>query len=168
MDDAIIDNWNAKVANTDIVYHLGDFAWKRVCHYRSRLNGQIVLIMGNHDHKRLKGCESVFEKIHTFGTVERIHGLYITMCHYSMRVWDKSHFGCWHIYGHSHSGLSPVGKSWDVGVDNNNYTPISFPQLAGIMDGLEENFNFVRRLPGFNEEEFNKAKEEFENGVDLE
>ena len=38
MDETIIENWNKKVKKSDLVYHLGDFAWKNVKYYRERLN----------------------------------------------------------------------------------------------------------------------------------
>jgi calcineurin-like phosphoesterase family protein len=64
---------------------------------------------------------------------ESINGQYIWCSHYAHRVWNLSHHGSWHIYGHSHGSLPPIGLSWDVGVDNNNYFPVSFDQLSEIM-----------------------------------
>ena len=29
----------------------------------------------------------------------------IVLCHYAMRVWQKSHYGAWMLYGHSHGTL---------------------------------------------------------------
>jgi len=52
-----------------------------------------------------------------------------------MRVWNKSHHGAWHLYGHSH-GTLPDDKnslSFDVGVDCHNFTPINFEQVSAIM-----------------------------------
>lgn len=51
-DDALVNNWNACVRPGDTVYHCGDFAWHDAAGYRKRLNGQIHLVLGNHD--RLK------------------------------------------------------------------------------------------------------------------
>lgn len=48
MDEAIIANWNSVVGKDDIVYHLGDFGDLATSH---RLNGQIHLIIGNHELK---------------------------------------------------------------------------------------------------------------------
>ena len=31
----------------------------------------------------------------------------VVLCHYAMRVWDRSHYGSWHLYGHSHGNLPP-------------------------------------------------------------
>ena len=44
-----------------------------------------------------------------------------------------SHYGAWQIYGHSYGHLPPIGKQWDVGVDNNEFRPVSFDELKAIM-----------------------------------
>lgn len=53
MDEELIRRWNAKVDKGDLVYVLGDMIWKTrngdaEALIRS-LNGQIILIKGNHD-----------------------------------------------------------------------------------------------------------------------
>ena len=82
----------------------------------------------------------------------------ITLCHYAMRVWNKSHFDAWHLYGHSHACLGSVGKSLDVGVDNHDFFPWSFDEVKDYMVAQPHNFNWVRNLPGFDAEEFKKEK----------
>jgi hypothetical protein len=42
--------------------------------------------------------------------------------------------------------LPPIGKQWDVGVDNNDFYPVSLPQLKEIMKTREDNFNLVKKL----------------------
>lgn len=53
MDNALIENWNKKVRQGDLVYVLGDMFWNSEVEYVQNilktLNGQIVLIKGNHD-----------------------------------------------------------------------------------------------------------------------
>ncbi len=63
----------------------------------------------------------------------------IVMLHYSMRVWNKSHHGSWHLYGHSHGTLpdDPNSLSIDVGVDCHNYQPISYDEIKSIMSKKE-------------------------------
>jgi calcineurin-like phosphoesterase family protein len=55
MDTEIITKWNSKVAPEDVVYHLGDFCFEKdgrdYWWYANQLNGQIVIIKGNHDSK---------------------------------------------------------------------------------------------------------------------
>ena len=59
-----------------------------------------------------------------------------------MRVWPKSQYNSWQLYAHSHGNLDPIGKSWDVGVDVNNYEPLSFDEIESIMKKRPNNFNF--------------------------
>lgn len=53
MDEELIRRWNAKVDKGDLVYVLGDMIWKtrngEAHELIRRLNGQIILIKGNHD-----------------------------------------------------------------------------------------------------------------------
>lgn len=55
MNEELIKKWNSVVRPDDIVYHLGDFSMtsdkEKVAELVTRLNGRIVLIMGNHDQK---------------------------------------------------------------------------------------------------------------------
>lgn len=55
MDEVIINRWNKIVSPMDIVYHLGDFSLSKEHTpdwYVKRLNGRIVLVMGNHDRRK--------------------------------------------------------------------------------------------------------------------
>lgn len=142
MNETIVENWNKIVHPTDTVYHLGDFSFgESIREFVERLNGKIILIKGNHDPFNIKRM-NVFDKV--FDILEiKLNGISITLCHYAMRVWNKSHFNSWHLYGHSHSKLPSQGKSHDVGVDNNNFTPISFDELKIIMKNKPNNFNFI-------------------------
>ena len=53
MDAELIRRWNHKVGKGDLVYVLGDFIWKTrnedAPSLIKSLNGQIILIKGNHD-----------------------------------------------------------------------------------------------------------------------
>ena len=53
MNEGLIKRWNNKVERGDIVYVLGDLIWKTMtndaAYLIKRLNGQIILIKGNHD-----------------------------------------------------------------------------------------------------------------------
>lgn len=72
-----------------------------------------------------------------------IDGQYVVVCHYAMRTWPKSHYNSWQLYGHSHGSLLPLGKQWDIGVDNNNFYPVSFEKIKEIMKKKPDNFNFI-------------------------
>lgn len=73
-----------------------------------------------------------------------VNGQHIVLCHYAMRVWNKSHRGSWHLYGHSHNSLETEvwGRSMDVGVDSakvilGDYRPFSFDEISRILSKRE-------------------------------
>lgn len=133
MNDELIKRWNSVVSYKDTVYHLGDFVLskkttpERLTYYLNMLNGKIEFCYGNHDDIRL------FNKAKIQGQdirKVRYEGEIIILCHYAMRVWNRSHHGTWHLYGHSHGALPEADSlSFDVGVDANNYYPVSFDQV---------------------------------------
>lgn len=130
----MITRWNSVVAKHDTVYHLGDFAWHNPEAYRKALNGHIHLIEGNHDRLSAKD-KKLFESFSKIKSV-KVDSYKIYLCHYAMRVWNQSHHGSWHLYGHSHGSLQedPHSLSFDVGVDCWNYRPVSFDQIKAKME----------------------------------
>ena len=145
MNEALIANWNAVVGPSDVVYHLGDIFLCRRAEaeaIRERLNGRIRLVRGNHD-------KTAEEMKRGFDWVKDLYDLKvedadapegrqrIVLCHYAMRVWNKSHRGAWHLYGHSHGSLpdDPHSLSFDAGVDCHGYAPISYSRVKEIMAG---------------------------------
>jgi len=142
MHEEIIKKHNEIVKNSDRVIHLGDFTLlknsPKNLNIIKRLNGDHTFLQGSHDYwLKNKKYEQIWEK--------KIFDQYIVCCHYSMRVWPRSHYNSWQLYGHSHGRLEPVGKQWDVGVDNNCFYPFSFDQLAEIMKNRPDNFNLIRK-----------------------
>lgn len=138
MDAELIKRWNSKVAEGDVVMHLGDFCFGNAKKYRDQLNGEIRMIRGNHDRDAeylysLKNERSFlsFEDVRT--VVYKNQGIWLS--HYAHRVWPKSHRGHWHLYGHSHGTLpdDPNSLSFDCGVDCHNFYPLSFDEVKELM-----------------------------------
>lgn len=131
MNDGIINNFNSVVNNNDTVIHLGDFLWKGDFRkFIKQFNGYHFFIKGNHEsfQGKLEGKNyRIFEdSIIEFEYDKR----YYVCCHYPMREWNRKYHGSFHLHGHSHGNSEIVEKSFDVGVDTNNYFPY--------------NLNFVR------------------------
>lgn len=137
MDEKLIENWNARVGKGDTVYHLGDFSLakdhRKIPEYLRSLNGQIHLIYGNHDAKRLQFLKG-FADLKPYKEI-KVGEQKIILCHYAFRVWNKIHYGSWNLYGHSHGSLKRdfTIKQFDVGVDVWNYAPLSFEEVAEEM-----------------------------------
>ena len=152
MDNELIQNWNGRVGHEDVIYHLGDVTLQEIgfcANILRRLNGKIRIIPGSHDWRWLEGfCDvkiqgasgHVVEVLPPLVSLEfdrdDKYPLVIVLCHYAMRVWDRSHYGSWHLYGHSHGNLMPIGKSYDVGIDPNEFVPLNLEELSLIMEGI--------------------------------
>jgi calcineurin-like phosphoesterase family protein len=153
MDQALINNWNAKVKPGDNVYHLGDVAFcqeDRLARILGQLNGQKFLIYGNHDKqiKRSRELQSFFVWCRDYhelsiddADAERGRQK-IVMCHYPMISWNSAHHGSWMLHGHCHGNLRyPFqGRIVDVGVDPQNYSPVSYEELKARMKKVRPEF----------------------------
>ena len=142
MNETMITNWNSRVKPTDTIYIVGDLGFGDLNNILRRLNGIKILILGSHDKSALQ-CPQYFAKISPLMEIN-VEGQAIILCHYSMRVWSKSHYNSWHLYGHSHGKLAGAGKSFDVGVDSHNFFPWSFDEIKSRMKELPDNFNLVK------------------------
>lgn len=137
MDEALIDNWNARVTSEDTVYILGDLMFCEKCHpsvYLERLNGKKHLIIGNHDNSWMKKAElDRFFESRSYMTVIRHEENRITLCHYPMMAFD----GDFLIYGHIHNNkrnaywplLKTMENALNAGVEVNGHRPITFDEL---------------------------------------
>ncbi len=144
MDADLIVRWNETVAPSDIVYHLGDiFLYKQVDQaraVRAQLQGTIRLIRGNHEGTG-EAMKEGFEWIRDYHELKLpdpdAEGgkQLLVLCHYAFRVWNKSHRGSFHLYGHSHGSLpdDPHARSIDVGCMLHDYRPISYARVKEIM-----------------------------------
>lgn len=140
MDVTLINRHNEVVMKDDIVIHAGDFTLSKreqAKAYVNMLKGTHIFLKGSHDYW--------LGKTHPLQIWEKqIEGINIVVCHYAMKTWAASHHNSWQLYGHSHGRLLPEGKQWDIGVDNNDYRPVSFAQLKQIMLNCPDNFNLIR------------------------
>lgn len=153
MNEALIANWNAVVSPKDTVYHLGDVAFMPYKEFKAvfrRLHGNKHIILGNHDSVIESNLSDIL-KDKTLGIYSvqnylevRSEGQKLVLFHYGMRVWNRSHHGSIHLYGHSHGSLPPHGKSVDVGVDSieitSEYRPVSLKEVVKYMDNREASF----------------------------
>lgn len=148
MNRELINNINSIVKPDDTLWHLGDFSFSArgkeyvtARKFREQINCKTVnLIWGNHDRY---GISNVFNRTFDKATV-KINNQTIIMDHEAHIIWQKSHHGAWHLYGHSHSNaeewldkMMPGRRSIDVGVDNalkilGDYRPFSFKDLQKL------------------------------------
>lgn len=149
MNAELVRRWNETVPEDGIVFHLGDFcfggsaSWN---HFLDRLNGKIYLILGNHDIKNIKeGYMDRFEIV-TQQMIIKVEEQTIILNHNPFLCYGGSYRDVWQLFGHVHSGpLSKSGldsprltmlfpRQYDVGVDNNDYRPVTYKQLKTIIE----------------------------------
>lgn len=155
MNEVLIKNWNNTVGPNDIIYHLGDFcfggssAWHSIA---GRLNGRIHLIVGNHDEKNLRqSYENLFEEITPQARLS-IEGYNIYLNHYPFMCYPGYKPYTIQLFGHIHSshskfdGLDSViakeslqPSQYDVGVDWNDYAPVSWSKVLEKIKYQKEN-----------------------------
>lgn len=138
MDEAMIANWNATVAPKDKVYHLGDVVINRkALKTLERLNGDKVLIKGNHDIFRLNEYLKYFRDIRAYHVLDRM-----LLSHIPVHPDSKGRFRA-QIHGHLHNRIvrkpDPnfylenvmMPDEWyvNVCVEQINYTPVPFEEI---------------------------------------
>lgn len=149
MNEEIIRRWNEAVPVDGVVFHLGDFCLGNSTEWNSilyRLNGKIYLILGNHDFRSIKeGFMSRFEHVTQQMTVQ-VGGQSIILNHCPLLCYGGAYRDVWQLFGHVHSGprsmtgldvprlrhLFPL--QYDVGVDNNDYRPVSFAEVKAKIE----------------------------------
>lgn len=163
MNEELIRRWNETVPEDGIVFHLGDFCmggskeWNDIMY---QLHGKIYLILGNHDMKNIKqGFMQRFELVTQQMSI-RVGGQSIILNHNPFLCYGGSYRDVWQLFGHVHSGpLSHTGLDhprlnmlfplqYDVGVDNNDFRPVSFTEVkVKIETQVEE----ARRASGLSD-----------------
>lgn len=139
MNEAMVEKWNAVVKPTDKVYHLGDVVMKvKSLDIMHRLNGDKVLIRGNHDIFDMKDYAKHFRDIRGCHVVD---GLIMT--HIPLHLDSMGRFGT-NIHGHTHANRVMKARGVDartgdilysdeidpryisVCVEHTDFAPISF------------------------------------------
>jgi len=153
MNDELIKRWNRKVGKGDLVYVLGDLIWKTLTNDAKtlieQLNGQIILIKGNHDRflhnaaakKALSGIKDYDDICVTLedGTQKRC-----ILSHYFMPFYIGNRHNAIHLHGHSHITEESRDEEWiveemnkkgynlqvyNVGCMRWNYEPVTLDEI---------------------------------------
>lgn len=132
MDRVMIERWNATVAPTDLVYHLGDFAFGPVANigaFRARLSGRIHLIRGNHDRGAAR-MKSFFGEENVSDALSLVEdGLRLILTHRPISV-EKAALFDYALNGHVHEKWTRKGNQLNVGVDVRGFRPVSLRELV--------------------------------------
>ena len=134
MNETMIEKWNNKVSENDIVIHLGNFAWSvnDADEIIDKLNGTILFMLGEKDQAIIQlaendeGIQIVKEHI--------IMQDDVVFCHYPMEIWPGKSLGKYHFHGHLSSNIkTDIKKMLRVNVccDSWSLAPI------GVLDTLD-------------------------------
>ena len=130
-DEGLIARWNAVVRPSDTVWHLGDVslgpAPERVAAILAALNGEKHLITGNNDDPATLGMPH-WSSVEPYREV-LVEGRALVLCHYAFRTWNGVGRGALNLHGHSHGKLAPMPKQYDVGVDAQNFRPVTLAEI---------------------------------------
>ena len=109
MDEFMIEAWNERVRPNDKVYHLGDVVINRkALSTLSRLNGDKVLIRGNHDIFRDTEYTQYFRELRAYHVM---NGLILS--HIPVHEASLGRFGC-NIHGHLHANRVMKARGVDA------------------------------------------------------
>jgi calcineurin-like phosphoesterase family protein len=142
MDEAMVKRWNDRVRPNDKVYHLGDVVINRkFLNILSRLNGDKVLIRGNHDIFKLEDYTAYFRDVRGYHVM---NGLILS--HVPIHADSIARFGA-NLHGHLHANrvMKPRAVNAKTGevlygndidpryhcvcVEHTDYAPISLEEV---------------------------------------
>lgn len=107
MNSELIRRWNDVVSDGDLVYILGDMFWcapKLATPVMEQLNGQKILVKGNHDRWHDSNFDKLFVKIDEYIETED-NGRKVVLCHYPIPCFKNHFYGWYHLYGHVHNSF---------------------------------------------------------------
>jgi len=118
MDEAMVKAWNERVKPNDKVYHLGDVVINRkALKTLSRLNGDKVLIRGNHDIFRDEEYREYFRELRAYHVM---NGMILS--HIPIHPASIERFGV-NIHGHLHGNRVLMDSGIDFETGNKPIDP---------------------------------------------
>ena len=150
MNEDMVRFWNEDVRPNDKVYVLGDAVINRKwLHIFGRLNGEKVLIKGNHDIFKIEEYLTYFKDVRAYHVIDKI-----IMSHIPIHPDCIERFGT-NVHGHLHSKRIMVNGVIDpryfcVSAEHVNFRPMSLENLrkkiAKQVDNfVKDNYNKVQR-----------------------
>jgi len=134
MDEFMVEAWNSKVKPTDKVYHLGDVVINRkALPIMKRLNGDKVLIRGNHDIFPDVEYRKYFRELRAYHVM---NGMILS--HIPIHEESLGRFGV-NIHGHTHAnrvmkdGVIDV-RYHSVCVETTDFAPILFEEVVARIE----------------------------------
>ena len=125
----LIDKWNSVVGKDDLVYYNGDFCDGNVmelCEYFKQLNGQIILVRGNHDRFDDNIYKAIFKDVVDYVVLDDLD---LTIHHCPTYCSTR-----YEVFGHLHREYAWDNKNatnrFCSCVQSNNGYPISLKKIV--------------------------------------
>lgn len=119
MNEEMILRWNNTVGPNDRVFHLGDFVINRkYLPIANRLNGEKILIMGNHDNFKTEELTPYFKELHAYREWSGLIFSHIPVHESNKYRWQGN------VHGHLHDKVLPDPWYMNVSAERTNFTPI--------------------------------------------
>jgi len=146
MNEDIIERWNTTVTTNDTVFHLGDFSFSDPIPFLARLNGQIIIIKGNHDNRSVRKKFNLYAhqmrmRIGNFFCLLNHRPLYSGTNKDHHKPKEEIAYPARYdfiISGHVHEKWLWTGRSLNVGVDQHDFTPISCALVLNLLYARKE------------------------------
>ncbi len=160
-DDAITENLLTLPRGANLVI-AGDLFWKfnsaQVKEFFDKFQKRkinIHIVYGNHDKQSWFSYKAV--KSQGYMKVFSINKQPITVSHYNMVVFNRSHYNAWNLFGHIHfedstwnrslklqrEDTSLQGKRLNINIELNEFKPWSFQEVKTFMDSRGDNWDFI-------------------------
>lgn len=145
-DNIILSNFNEVIKKGDRIFILGDLTisapYDYVANWLSNLNGQKIIIQGNHDKP---GTLDKLKKDNIICNWHYFKGCHVNeysffLCHFPLADWHCGVDDRIHLHGHSHGMLKE--KLWnriDVGVDCWDFKPVDVLTILNEMSKRTSN-----------------------------
>jgi calcineurin-like phosphoesterase family protein len=125
MNETLIDRWNSVVRPRDNVWFMGDVCFgKHNMHLVGRLNGELRLVLGNHDHYPIEDYLLYFKKIVGVTDYKGCALTHIPIHPQQFYRWKLN------IHGHMHEkSIDDDPRYFNVSCEQLNYIPIEWEQI---------------------------------------
>jgi len=148
MNEFMVEQHNRMVSPKDKTYFLGDVAFgSNNLKFLDRMNGEKILIKGNHDHDKLSNYQKYFKDVrgsHQFAAMLLTH---IPVHPQSLSRWKVN------VHGHTHAKKVQISTWEDTGIgmyefdspdpsyycvcmEQHNYTPVSIDTIQKYVANL--------------------------------
>jgi len=170
MDAELVKRWNNKVRKGDLVYVLGDMIWKTKNNDApsliKALNGQIILIKGNHDRflhnaKAVAALAGIKDYADIAVPLEDGTTRRCILSHYFIPMYVGSRYGAIHLHGHSHTSkeadmelaIADMLKDQDIRHESYNvgcmywdYEPVTLDEILAAGKEKQPTMLATRRI----------------------